>query len=129
MPNPVVHFEIIGKDPKRFADFYKTAFDWDIDTQHPGTGAGNVPLYLIVKPTGEDFPARNINGGIGGAPNGYDGHTTFYIAVDDVGEALNKVEKLGASRMMGPEQVPNGPVIGLFKDPQGHTIGLVKVDM
>ncbi len=27
--------------------------------------------------------------------------------------------------MMGPDKVPNGPVIGLFRDPEGHTIGLV----
>ena len=129
MPNPVVHFEIVTKDPKKLASFYNDAFQWNIDTAHPGTGAGDVPLYLIVKPTGEDFPARNINGGIGGVPNGCDGHVTFYIAVDDVGQALDKVEQLGGSRMRGPDQVPNGPVIGLFKDPQGNAIGLVKVDM
>lgn len=29
--------------------------------------------------------------------------------------------------MMGPEHVPGGPTIGLFKDPQGHTIGLVEI--
>ena len=27
--------------------------------------------------------------------------------------------------MMGPDKVPNGPAIGLFRDPEGHTIGLV----
>jgi predicted enzyme related to lactoylglutathione lyase len=31
--------------------------------------------------------------------------------------------------MMGPDQVPNGPVIGLFTDPQGHVIGLVQPEM
>lgn len=128
MPNPVIHFEIMTKDPDSLTDFYREAFDWTI-AAHPSTGAGDVQKYLIVRPTGEEFPERNINGGIGGVPQGYDGHVTFYIAVDDVGAALDKVEKLGAKRMMGPDQVPGGPVIGLFVDPQGHTIGLVQPDM
>ena len=27
---------------------------------------------------------------------------------------------------MGPMDVPGGPQIGLFKDPEGHTVGVVK---
>lgn len=129
MPNPVIHFEIMSKDADALADFFRKAFEWDIAGAFPGTGAGDVPKYLIVRPTGEDFPERCINGGIGEVPAGYDGHVTFYIAVDDVGEALEKVESLGGKRMMGPDQVPGGPIIGLFTDPQGHTIGLVKPEM
>jgi PhnB protein len=45
--------------------------------------------------------------------------------VDDVETAFAKIEEHGGSRMMGPDRVPNGPVIGLFRDPEGHTIGLV----
>jgi hypothetical protein len=26
---------------------------------------------------------------------------------------------------MGPDQVPGGPVIGLFNDPEGHMVGVV----
>lgn len=128
MPNPVIHFEIMTKDPDSLSNFYRDAFDWTMGPQ-PGTGAGDVQKYLIVRPTGEECPEHTINGGIGGVPQGYEGHVTFYIAVDDVGAALDKVEKHGAKRMMGPEQVPNGPVIGLFVDPQGHTIGLVQPEM
>lgn len=127
MPNPVIHFEIMSKDPDSLSAFFRKAFDWEI-AAHPGGGAGAVP-YLIARPTGEEFPSRCINGGIGAAPEGYDGHVTFYIAVDDVGAALEKVESLGGKRMMGPDQVPDGPVIGLFTDPQGHVIGLVQPEM
>ena len=129
MPNPVVHFEIISKEPKKLAQFYNDAFEWKIDTFNASAGGAGVPEYYMIKPTGQDMPERSINGGIGSPPDGYDGHVTFYIAVDDVGEALAKVEKLGGTKMMGPDQVPNGPVIGLFKDPNGNTVGLVEVDM
>jgi hypothetical protein len=65
-----------------------------------------------------------IGGGIGKGPEGYDGHVTFYVAVPDVEAALQQAESLGGSRMMGPEQVMDGLVIGLFNDPEGHVVGL-----
>ena len=35
MPNPVVHFEICGKDGKKLQDFYSRAFGWHVDTNNP----------------------------------------------------------------------------------------------
>ncbi len=51
---------------------------------------------------------------------------TFYVEVPDVEAALARAEVLGGTRMMGPDEVMPGLVIGLFNDPEGHTIGLVK---
>lgn len=128
--HPVIHFEIVTKDPDALCAFYRDAFDWDLDTAtYPGGGAG-APKYIVARPTGEELPSGyGINGGIGAAQDGYDGHVTFYIRVDDVEAALKKAESLGAKRMMGPEQVPNGPMIGLFVDPQGHVVGVVDPQM
>ena len=126
MPNPVVHFEIVTSDPDAQIDFFRLAFDWKIDPQVAGTGV-NIPKYFPVMPNGDMPPSKGINGGIGGNPEGYPGHVTFYVGVQDVGASLEKIESLGGTRMMGPEQVPNGPIIGLFKDPQGHAIGLVQI--
>lgn len=125
MPNPVVHFEILSKDPQALNAFYRDAFQWNIDAQ-PASGGEGVPEYFMARPDGKQEPNVGINGGIGSAPEGYAGHVTFYVAVDDVAVTLENVEKLGGKRMMGPDQVPNGPLIGLFLDPQGHTIGLVQ---
>lgn len=30
MPNPVIHFEIRGRDPARLQQFYRDAFEWEI---------------------------------------------------------------------------------------------------
>ncbi|HEX3670984.1 MAG TPA: VOC family protein [Candidatus Cybelea sp.] len=128
MPNPVVHFEIMVKNPKALAGFYREAFDWQIPDQ-PVPGGSGVPEYYLVSPDGEQPPKSGINGGFGVTPEGYGGHVTFYIAVEDIDAALDKVEKLGGTRMLGPDQVPNGPVIALFSDPQGNTVGLVKAEM
>lgn len=130
--HPVIHFEIMTRDADGLSRFYREAFDWAIDAgAYPGGGGGNnVPKYNIARPTNEELPSGyGINGGIGEAPHGYDGHVTFYIRVDDVEESLKRVESLGGKRMMGPEKVPNGPIIGLFIDPQGHTVGVVDPDM
>lgn len=128
MPNPVVHFEIMAKNAANLVPFYREAFGWNIPDQ-PVPGGEGVPNYYLVSPDGEQPPKAGINGGFGDAPEGYSGHVTFYIAVDDVGSALEKVEKLGGKRMMGPDRVPNGPVIGLFIDPEGNTIGVVSGGM
>jgi predicted enzyme related to lactoylglutathione lyase len=62
---------------------------------------------------------------VGEAP-GYDGHVTFYVEVPDAEAALAKAESLGGKRMMGPDQVPGGPRIGLFEDPDGNTVGVIE---
>jgi predicted enzyme related to lactoylglutathione lyase len=69
-----------------------------------------------------------IGGGIGAGPEGYPGHVTFYIGVPDVEAALAKAESLGGARVMGPEQVTDDVEIGLFNDPEGHMVGVVRAD-
>lgn len=126
--HPVIHFEIMTKDPDALSEFFAKTFEWDLG--EPMSGGTGVPKYIVARPTGEEMPSGyGINGGIGEAPKGYDGHVTFYIRVDDIEEALRKVEANGGKRMMGPDKVSEGLEIGLFIDPQGHTIGLVNPQM
>jgi len=68
---------------------------------------------------------HGIGGGIAAGPDGYDGHVTFYVAVPDVEEALAKAERLGGTRVMGPETVMGQVTLGLFTDPEGHLVGVV----
>jgi predicted enzyme related to lactoylglutathione lyase len=51
---------------------------------------------------------------------------TFYVEVEDLEAALQKAEAQGAKRVMGPEDVPGGPSIAMFSDPDGNVIGLTK---
>jgi predicted enzyme related to lactoylglutathione lyase len=67
-----------------------------------------------------------IGGGIAQGPEGYPGHVTFYVEVPDVEASLAKAESLGGSRMMGPEEVQPGLVIGLFTDLEGHVVGVIQ---
>jgi hypothetical protein len=118
MGQPVVHFEVVGKDIGKIQSFYSDLFGWEVDTSNP-MGYGLVDREANLSKDGV-----GIGGGIGKGPEGYDGHVTFYVAVPDVEAALQQAESLGGSRMMGPEQVMDGLVIGLFNDPEGHVVGL-----
>ena len=63
MPNPVVHFEVIGKDGQKLQRFYGQVFEWDIKADNPmqygmisggeggGIGGGiGVVLGIFVNP-------------------------------------------------------------------------------
>lgn len=120
MGQPVVHFEVVGKDGAALQSFYSGLFEWEIDANNP-MSYGTISLEGNVNPDG-----LGIGGGVGQGPEGYPGHVTFYVEVPDVEAALAKAESLGGTRMMGPDEVMEGLVIGLFNDPEGHTVGVVK---
>jgi predicted enzyme related to lactoylglutathione lyase len=120
MGQAVVHFEVIGKDGDKLKSYYSELFGWEIDSD-------NQMNYGIVQRDGNtNADGAGIGGGISGAPEGYDGHVTFYVEVPDAEAALAKAESLGGSRMMGPDEVMEGLVIGLFNDPEGHRIGVIQ---
>jgi predicted enzyme related to lactoylglutathione lyase len=120
MGQPVVHFEIVGKDGGKLQSYYSKLFGWQISADNPMN-------YGIVQRDGNTNPEGiGIGGGVGTGPEGYSGHVTFYIEVPDVEAALAKAESLGGSRVMGPEKVMESIEIGQFTDPEGHLVGVVK---
>ncbi len=114
MVNPVVHFEVVGKDANRLQRFSTQAFDWRMTPAVPG--------YVMAHPEAQG----GINGGVGAAQDGGAGYVTFYVEVDDLKVALGKIEKLGGKTVAGPMGVPGGPSIATFAEREGHIIGLVK---
>ena len=120
MGQPVVHFEVLAKDGDRLKSYYAELFGWQIDSNNP-MNYGTIDRESNVGPDG-----IGIGGGIGPGPEGYEGHVTFYVSVPDVEAALADAERLGGTRMMGPDKVMEGIEIGLFNDPEGHVIGLFK---
>ena len=121
MAQPVVHFEIIGKDPAKLRSYYGGLFGWEFDTNSPVaeavSQAGN---YGFVKPG----DGAGIPGGIGGG-KGYESHAVFYVGVPDVEAALRKAESLGGKRRMGPVTKPDGSLtVAHFTDPEGNLVGL-----
>jgi uncharacterized protein len=113
MPNPVVHFEVAGKDAAALQQFYGDVFGWRIDTDNPMN-------YGIVDNGGE-----GINGGIGAAGES-EGHVTFYVSVDDINRSLETIEARGGRTIMPRMEMPGIVTLAHFADPEGHLIGLVE---
>lgn len=119
MPNPVVHFEIIGTDPARLREYYAELFGWSYAVGDTVSGE--------VSEAGEyGFVAASVaglNGGVGGGAS-LRPRVLFYVGVDDVGAALEHAEALGGRRVFGPDGVPGKLVVGQFTDPEGNLIGV-----
>lgn len=120
MGQPVVHFEVMGKDAEQLRSYYSDLFGWEIDAENP------MNYGIVARDRNTNADGAGIGGGVGAAPEGHTGHVTFYVEVPDVEAALAKAESLGGSRMMGPDKVMEGVEIGLFNDPEGHLVGVVK---
>jgi uncharacterized protein len=120
MGHPVVHFEITGRDGAAMRRFYGELFDWPIDADNP------MDYGIVAREDNLNADGIGIGGGIAVGPAGYPGHVTFYVEVPDVEASLAHVEQMGGARMMGPEEVQPGLVIGLFTDPEGHVIGVMQ---
>jgi predicted enzyme related to lactoylglutathione lyase len=114
MGNPTMWFEVAAKDRESMKGFYSSLFDWKL------TDMEAMPY------TGIETGDQGIPGGIGQAPEGNDGHVTFYVEVDDVGAALEKAGSLGATTVMEAMPIPSGE-IALFADPEGHLVGLMNM--
>jgi len=94
-------------------DFYAKLFNTSVDANNP-------MQYGMV--SGED---GGIGGGITAAQDGKP-MVTFYVEVADPNATLKQAEGMGAKTVMPPMDVPGGPTIAQFADPEGNVIGLIK---
>jgi uncharacterized protein len=119
MGQPVVHFEVIGNDGEKLQSFYSEMFDWKINADNP------MNYGIVDREENLNSEGIGIGGGVAGYAEGPN-HVTFYVEVPDVEAALKQAESLGGSRVMGPDEVTEGVEIGLFNDPEGGVIGVIK---
>ena len=114
MPNPVVHFEVTGRDGKKLQNFYSGLFGWKIDANNPMN-------YGIV-----EAAEGGIGGGVGPGEPGSPGNVTFYVQVADTDAYLKKAESLGGRIVMPTTTIPGMVTLAMFADLEGHIIGLIK---
>lgn len=112
----VIHFEIPTENPEAAIAFYEKAFGWEIKKWEG-------PMdYWLVCTGGHDQPG--IDGAIMRKTDIYGVRNT--IGVDDIAEALRKVEEAG-----GKVILPSSPIEGvgdwaLCEDPDGNFFGLMQ---
>ena len=115
MANPVIHFEVVGKDGPALSSFYEQLFGWKT-SEIEGMG------YSMVEKEGD-----GIAGGIATSRDG-SSHVTFYVGVDDPQAALDKAESLGGKVVQPVTTIPDMVTLALLADPEGHVIGVVAND-
>jgi predicted enzyme related to lactoylglutathione lyase len=118
MANPVLWFEVMGKDGTSLRRFYREVFGWQITA-----GAADAPFDYGLIARGE----RGVPGGIGSGSDGSVSFATFYVEVEDPTAFLARAEKLGGQTVMPATEIPAmNLTFAYFADPEGHVIGLSK---
>lgn len=110
--NPVVHFELFAKDAPALGAFYAELFGWSLQ---------NLPdiRYVLI----DTRAGAGITGGILTVADGWR-QPMFYVSVDDLQPALNRVERGGGATTLPP--ITEVVSFAQFSDPEGHVVGLVK---
>jgi uncharacterized protein len=109
MPNPVMHWQILTKQPKKLEDFYSALFGWTIS-------GDNRLGYKQVDTNSTD----GIHGGLWPISD-QEGHSMvqLFIRVDDVKAHVKKAESLGARIVIPPQTLPEGDEMAVAVDPDG----------
>jgi len=111
----VTWFEITGADGEALRSFYGELFDWTFQL-FPEMNYGTI-----------EVEEGSLGGGVGQANDG-PGLLTFYVETPDVTASLVKAASLGGNVLMPETNVMEGVTIGLFSDPEGHVVGLLKAN-
>ena len=128
--NPVVHFEMPAEDKNRMVDFYAKAFGWKAQMLGPEMGE-----YVVVQTTetsenGMIKEPGRINGGFFKKTKP-DQYPSVVIAVENIEEAMKKVQEAGGTVLGGqtPGVPDNIPGVGLYAsiiDTEGNRVGMLQ---
>jgi uncharacterized protein len=116
MAQSIIYFEIVGADAALLRSYYAELLGWRFDTDAPPRGFD----YALVRASD-----AGIRGAVGAAPPGTGGYVTFYVGVADVETTLARAQGLGGKRIFGPDRVSDTFELGMFKDPEGHVVGVL----
>ncbi len=129
MGNPVMFFEIVGKNAEKLREFYSTLFDWTILPF--GWKIPHFPNDIYgVDPTPPPLPDNGIKGHIFPLSDEMDfsNRVTIFIQVDDLEETFKKIENHGGKTLVSPQVLPeNMGSIAMFVDPSRNVVGLYQL--
>ncbi|MFC3571901.1 VOC family protein [Streptomyces yaanensis] len=112
-PGSLGWVELLTREPDRVTDFYTTVFGWTVNASEAYTQWGLAGAdFGGMLTMGDRFPPE--------VPS----HWLPYFAVEDVDATASASTQAGASVLMEPTSVPDGPRIAVLKDPQGAVFGI-----
>jgi uncharacterized protein len=125
--NSVVHFEMPAENKERMADFYTNVFGWQTHTLGPEMGG-----YVLVRTTPSDdngMPEKPgaINGGFYEKSEEIPArHPSLVIEVDNLEEAMQKVNQTGGQIIEQPREIPGTGSFVYFTDTEGNIVGMLQ---
>jgi uncharacterized protein len=116
MGDPVMHWQILTKNPEQLERFYTSLFGWTV-------AAGNALGYRQVA-TGA---GAGIDGGMWPIAGG-EGHSMvqLFVRVDDVTAHVVRAKELGATIVIPPQVLPGGDEMAVAVDPDGIPFAMFK---
>ena len=112
MANPVMWFEVMGKDSAGLQRFYRDVFGWKLTP--PVKEMGNYSML--------ERPDTGIGGGFGEG----DARVSVYIETADPQRFVDKAVASGATVLMPVTQITPTTTIAMLLDPAGNTFGVMK---
>lgn len=116
MGNPVMHWQILTKQPQKLEEFYTALFGWKV--------SGNNALgYRQVDTNAKE----GIHGGLWPiSPK--EGHSMvqLFIRVADVKAHAQEAEQLGGKVVIPPQMLPEGDEMAVVVDPDGIPFAIFK---
>lgn len=122
--DPVIHFEMPAEDAERMRTFYENAFGWQ--TTSLGTEADDFVLAFTIE-TDEKTRMPKKRGAINGGfykKTKADQHIRLTILVEDIREAIKKVESSGGVLVGEVQEMPGVGLFALFLDTEGNLLTL-----
>jgi len=98
--------------------FYETLFGWNKTNAMDMGPAGN--YYILAK---DGISRAGVTGHL---PKGVSPHWLPYVEVDDPDATIARAKKLGAKIPMAPEDIPGVGRFGIFQDPTGAVLAVMK---
>ena len=119
MGQPVVHFEVVGKDGDKLKSYYAEMFDWEVKDDNP-------MKYGLVDAARGLGRRRASAAGSARAPRATRATSPSTSRCPTSRRRCAKAESLGGTRVMGPETIMEGITLGQFLDPEGNVVGLTQ---
>lgn len=123
---PVVHFEMPYNDKARVANFYQSAFGWQMNQLGPEMGeyvtaaTAETDEQMMVKTPG------TINGGFFPQGSSPEAKTSVVISTANLSESMDKVKAAGGQINMEPMEIPGIGQYVSFTDTEGNKVGLLQ---
>jgi predicted enzyme related to lactoylglutathione lyase len=123
----VVHFEMPYENRDRMKSFYESAFGWE--TQTLGAEMGNYVVVTTTETSPDRMPKNPgaINGGFYEKPQDPVGqHPSVVISVNDVHEAIRKINEAGGKVLGEPMMIPGIGEYASFFDTEGNRVSILQ---